>query len=338
MPPHPFVDHVRIYFRSGKGGRGVVSWRREKYVDKGGPDGGDGGKGGDIVLEGSVQLWTLLDLKYRKHIHAEDAAPGESNRKTGKSGKDRIVKVPLGTVITNEETGEVIGEIKEDGERLTILTGGHGGKGNWHFRSPTNQAPEYSSEGGPAKEMVAVLELKVLADVGLVGFPNAGKSTLLSVITAAKPKIADYPFTTLIPNLGIVKYKDYQSFVIADIPGIIEGASEGKGLGIRFLRHIERNSILLFMISVESDDIIAEYETLVNELKAYDPELVHKDRFLVITKTDILGEEELDQLKADLPDVPWIYISSVTQKGLPELKDRLWQMLNPPKAKEFWEV
>ncbi len=337
MPPHPFVDHVRIYFRSGSGGRGVISWRREKYVDKGGPDGGDGGKGGDIILEGSGQLWTLLDLKYRKHIHAEDAAAGEGNRKTGKSGKDRIVKVPLGTVVTNEETGEELGEIKEEGERMTLLTGGHGGKGNWHFRSPSNQAPEYSSEGGPGKEMVAVLELKVLADVGLVGFPNAGKSTLLSVVTAAKPKIADYAFTTLVPNLGIVKYKDYQSFVIADIPGIIEGASEGKGLGTRFLRHIERNSVLLFMISVESDDIIAEYETLVNELRAYDPELVHKDRFLAITKTDLLGEVELEQLKADLPDVPWIYISSVTQKGLSELKDQLWRMLNPAKTKEFWE-
>ncbi len=337
MPPHPFVDHVRIYFRSGRGGRGVVSWRREKYVDKGGPDGGDGGKGGDIILEGSGQLWTLLDLKYRKHIHAENAAPGEGNRKTGRSGKDRIVKVPLGTVVTNEETGEVLGEIKEEGERLTILTGGHGGKGNWHFRSSSNQAPEYSSEGGPPKEMVAVLELKVLADIGLVGFPNAGKSTLLSVVTAARPKIADYAFTTLVPNLGIVKYKDYQSFVLADIPGIIKGASKGKGLGTRFLRHIERNSVLLFMISVESDDIIEEYETLVGELRAYAPELIHKDRFLAITKTDLLDEEELEQLKGSLPDVPWHFISSVTQEGLPELKDRLWQMLNPGKNKEFWE-
>lgn len=338
MPPHPFVDHVRIYFRSGNGGRGVVSWRREKYVDKGGPDGGDGGKGGDIVLEGDVQLWTLLDLKYRKHINAEHGNSGEGNRRTGRSGKNRIVKVPLGTVVVNEETGETLGEIKENGERLTILKGGDGGKGNWHFRTSSNQAPDYSHEGWKGKELTAVLELKVLADVGLVGFPNAGKSTLLSVLTAAKPKIADYPFTTLVPNLGIVKFADYQSFVIADIPGIIEGASDGKGLGIRFLRHIERNSILLFMISVESDDIIGEYETLVSELKAYNPELVHKERLLAITKTDIYGEEELEQLQAYLPDVPWIYISSVTQTGLFELKTKLWEMLNPPKAKEFWEV
>ena len=333
-----FVDHVRIYLKSGRGGRGVVSWRREKYINKGGPDGGDGGKGGDVILQGDVQLWTLLDLKYRKFINAEHGASGMGSRKTGKSGKDEILKVPLGTVVINEETGEVVGEVKEDGEQLTILEGGHGGKGNWHFRSPTNQAPEYAGPGGPGAEMTVILELKVLADVGLVGFPNAGKSTLLSVITAAKPKIGDYPFTTLIPNLGIVKFADYRSFVVADIPGIIEGASEGKGLGIRFLRHIERNSVLLFMISVESDDIQAEYETLVNELKAYNPELVHKERLLAITKTDILGDEELEQLEAELPDVPWVYISSVTQRGLPELKNQLWQMLNPPKAKEFWEV
>jgi len=338
MPPHPFVDHVRIYFRSGKGGNGVVAWRREKYVDKGGPDGGDGGKGGDIVLEGSVQLWTLLDLKYRKHIRAADGSNGSGSCKTGKSGKDEVILVPLGTVVTNQETGEVIGEIKEDGERMTILKGGHGGKGNWHFKSPSNQAPEYASPGGDNQELVAILELKVLADVGLVGFPNAGKSTLLSVITAAKPKIGDYPFTTLIPNLGIVKHRNFQSFVIADIPGIIEGASEGKGLGIRFLRHIERNSVLLFMISVESDDIIGEYNTLVNELEAYNPELVHKDRLLAVTKTDILGEEELEQLKVYLPDVPYIYISSVTQSGLNELKDKLWKALNPEPGKEFWEV
>ncbi|MCL4106285.1 UNVERIFIED_CONTAM: hypothetical protein GTU68_061127 [Idotea baltica] len=338
MPPHPFVDHVRIYFRSGKGGNGVVAWRREKYVDKGGPDGGDGGKGGDIVLQGSVQLWTLLDLKYRKHIRATDGSNGSGSCKTGKSGKDEVILVPLGTVVTDQETGEIIGEIKEDGEQLTILKGGHGGKGNWHFKSSSNQAPEYAAPGGDSRELVAVLELKVLADVGLVGFPNAGKSTLLSVVTAAKPKIGDYPFTTLVPNLGIVKHRNFQSFVIADIPGIIEGASEGKGLGIRFLRHIERNSILLFMISVESDDIIGEYETLVNELEAYNPELVHKDRLLAITKTDILGEEELEQLKADLPDVPYIYISSVTQAGLDELKDKLWKALNPEPGKEFWEV
>ncbi len=338
MSVQPFVDHVRVYLQSGRGGRGVVSWRREKYINKGGPDGGDGGKGGDVILEGDVQLWTLLDLKYRKFIKAEPGANGSGSRKTGKSGKNEILKVPLGTVVINEETGETIGEVKEDGERLTILEGGHGGKGNWHFRSPTNQAPDYASEGGQGAEMTVVLELKVLADVGLVGFPNAGKSTLLSVITAAKPKIGDYPFTTLIPNLGIVKLASYRSFVVADIPGFIEGASEGKGLGIRFLRHIERNSILLFMISVESDDITAEYETLVNELRAYNPDLVHKERLLAITKTDILGEEELEQLQAELPDVPWVYISSITQAGIPELKNKLWDMLNPAQTKEFWEV
>lgn len=314
-----------------------MSWRREKYIAKGGPDGGDGGKGGDIVLEGDAQLWTLLDLKYRKHIHAEKGQSGSGSRKTGKSGKDQVVKVPLGTVVTNEETGEVIGEVKEDGERLLLLEGGHGGKGNWHFRSASNQAPEYAAPGGEEQEMVAVLELKVLADVGLVGFPNAGKSTLLSVMTAAKPKIADYPFTTLVPNLGIVKYRDFQSFVIADIPGIIEGAHEGKGLGHTFLRHIERNSILLFMISVESDDIIEEYKTLENEIRAYNPELVHKERLLAITKTDILGPEELEQLKEYLPDVPYIYISSVTQAGLPELKDKLWSMLNRTATENWWD-
>lgn len=315
-----------------------MAWRREKYIPKGGPDGGDGGKGGDIILEGDSQLWTLLDLKYRKHIRAEKGMPGSGSRKTGKSGKDEIVKVPLGTVVLDDETGEVVGEIKENGERLTLLEGGHGGKGNWHFRSPSNQAPEYAGQGGSEKEMVAVLELKVLADVGLVGFPNAGKSTLLSVLTAAKPKIADYPFTTLVPNLGIVKYKDFKSFVMADIPGIIEGAHEGKGLGHTFLRHIERNSVLLFMISVESDDIIEEYKTLENEIREYNPELVHKDRLLAITKTDILGEEELEQLKEYLPDVPYVYISSVTQAGLPELRDRLWAMLNPKQPDNWWDL
>jgi len=338
MPPHPFVDHVRLYLRSGKGGTGVVSWRREKYVPKGGPDGGDGGRGGHIILEGNVQMWTLLDLKYRKHIKAPAGQAGSGSRKTGKSGEDIVLQVPLGTVAKDEETGEVLGEIKEDGERLVLLEGGHGGKGNWNFRSPTNQAPDYATPGGAAKEMTAVLELKVLADVGLVGFPNAGKSTLLSVVTAAKPKIADYPFTTIVPNLGIVKYRDYQSFVIADIPGIIEGAHEGKGLGHTFLRHIERNSVLLFMISVESDDIRGEYATLEGELEAYNPELIHKDRLLAITKTDILDEDELEQLKADLPDVPFVYISSVTQRGLPQLKDRLWEMLHPTaNQKEWWE-
>lgn len=338
MPPHPFVDHVRLYLHSGKGGNGVVSWRREMFVPKGGPDGGDGGRGGDVIIEGNVQLWTLLDLKYRKHIKAQPGENGGGQRKTGKDGKDEILQVPLGTVAINEETGEVIGEVKEHGERLTLLKGGRGGKGNWHFRSASNQAPDYAKRGGEAKDMVTVLELKVLADVGLVGFPNAGKSTLLSSITAAKPKIGDYPFTTLVPNLGIVKYRDFRSFVVADIPGIIEGAHEGRGLGHTFLRHIERNSVLLFMISVESDDIRAEYATLEAELRAYNPEMVHKERLLAITKADILDEDELEELKADLPDVPFVYISSITQQGLPELKDRLWELLHPSSStKEWWE-
>ena len=281
-------------------------------------------------------MWTLLDLKYRKHIHADPGQNGSGQRKTGKSGADTIVRVPLGTVAYNDETGEVLGEVKEEGEQLVLLEGGHGGKGNWHFRSASNQAPEYAAPGGPQQEMVVVLELKVLADVGLVGFPNAGKSTLLSVVTAAKPKIADYPFTTLVPNLGIVKYKDYQSFVIADIPGIIEGAHEGKGLGHTFLRHIERNSVLLFMISVESEDIKAEFETLENEIREYNPELTHKDRLLAITKTDILGPEYLEQMKPELPDVPYVFISSVSQAGIPELLDRLWEMLNPSRKEDWW--
>lgn len=340
MPPaHPFVDHVRIYFRSGAGGRGVVTWRREKYVPKGGPDGGDGGEGGSIVLEGDENMWTLLDLKYRKHIRAADGKNGESNRKSGKSAKDEIVKVPLGSVIKDDETGEVIGEIKKHGERLVILEGGHGGMGNWNFRSPTNQAPEYATPGGERRELVGVIELKVLADVGLVGFPNAGKSTLLSVLTAAKPKIADYPFTTLVPNLGIVKYKDYQSFVMADIPGIIEGAHEGKGLGHTFLRHIERNSVLLFMIAVDSDDVAAEYQTLLNELREYNPELVHKDKLLAVTKCDMLGPEELGELKEELPEgLPHVFISSVAETGLDELRDQLWQMLAPSGEPEWWDV
>ena len=269
MPPHPFVDHVKVFLRSGNGGDGCVAWRREKYVSMGGPDGGDGGAGGNITFVGEAQMWTLLDLKYRKHIRADPGQNGSTQNKTGKSGKDQIIKVPLGTVIKDFETGELLGEIKEQGEKLVVLQGGHGGRGNYSFRSPTNQAPDYSTPGGLPRELIAVLELKVLADVGLVGFPNAGKSTLLSVVTAAKPKIGAYPFTTLVPNLGTVKYRDYKSFVMADIPGIIEGAHQGKGLGVRVLRHIERNSVLLIMIPVDCDDIIAEYKTLLNELQAY---------------------------------------------------------------------
>ncbi|MEM7041010.1 MAG: GTPase ObgE, partial [Bacteroidota bacterium] len=291
--------------------------------------GGDGGRGGHIILRGNEQMWTLLDLKYRKFIKAGKGKPGKNQRKTGKSGEDIKLDVPLGTVVKNEETGEIIGEITEHKQKLIILEGGHGGKGNWHFKSPTNQTPTKATPGGEATEMTCILELKVLADVGLVGFPNAGKSTLLSVMTAAKPKIADYPFTTLVPNLGIVKYRDYKSFVIADIPGIIEGAHQGKGLGHQFLRHIERNAVLLIMISLECDDIRAEFQTILNELEAYNPQLMKKQRLLAISKTDMLGPEELEQLKADLPEgEPYIYLSSVTQTGVQELKDRLWQMIN----------
>ncbi|MEM6267794.1 MAG: GTPase ObgE [Bacteroidota bacterium] len=325
MASSPFVDHVKIYFTSGKGGSGVVSWRREKYINKGGPWGGDGGRGGHVILEGDAQLWTLLDLRYRKFIKAEKGQNGGSNNKKGRQGKDEILKVPLGTVITDAETGDFLGEVTQDGQRLILLEGGHGGYGNTHFKSPTNQAPTKATPGGEARELTAILELKVLADVGLVGFPNAGKSTLLSVLTAAKPKIASYPFTTLVPNLGIVKYRDYRSFVIADIPGIIEGAHAGKGLGHQFLRHIERNAVLLFMVSVESDDIVAEYQTLLGELREFNPDLLRKERLLAITKTDLLGPEELKEIAAELPkDVPHVFISAVAQLGLNGLKDQLW--------------
>ncbi|MEL7339197.1 MAG: GTPase ObgE, partial [Bacteroidota bacterium] len=286
-----FVDHVRIYFTSGKGGNGAVSWRKEAFVPKGGPDGGDGGKGGDIVLRGNTQLWTLLDLKYRKYIKAESGANGGGQRKTGKSGKDEILEVPLGTVVKDAETGAFLGEVTQDGEELIILKGGLGGRGNWHFKSPTNQVPDYAKPGGDAQELTAVLELKMLADVGLVGFPNAGKSTLLSVISEAKPKIGDYAFTTLTPNLGLIRYRDNRSFVMADIPGIIEDAHQGKGLGIKFLRHIERNSVLLFMVPVDADDIKQEYEILLRELKLYNPDLMYTPRLLALTKSDMIDAE-----------------------------------------------
>lgn len=327
MAPHPFVDYVKIYFKSGKGGAGSVSFRREAHVPRGGPDGGDGGRGGDIVLVGDSQLWTLLDLKYRKHIKAQSGEPGKGARKTGKSGDTEIIKVPLGTVVKNAETGEYIGEVKEDGEELLLLPGGIGGRGNWNFRSATNQVPDYADPGGPSLELTAILELKVLADVGLVGFPNAGKSTLLSVVTAAKPKIASYPFTTLVPNLGIVKYRDYQSFVIADIPGIIEGANEGKGLGIRFLRHIERNSVLLFMVPCDAEDIEAEFETLLKEVETYNPELKWKNRLLAITKADLLDSEAKADLKKKLKALPHLLISAVSGEGIDKLKDELWRIL-----------
>lgn len=330
MAIHPFVDYVKIYFKSGKGGGGAVSWRREKFVPKGGPNGGDGGEGGSIYVRGNRQLWTLLDLKYRKYITAEDAGNGQDNNKKGKNGADIILDVPLGTVLIDAETEEYIGEITEEGEQLLLVKGGRGGKGNTFFKTATHQAPDFSQPGGDPVERVVVMELKVLADVGLVGFPNAGKSTLLSVLSEAKPKIADYPFTTLVPNLGIVRYKDFQSFVMADIPGIIEGASEGKGLGTQFLRHIERNSVLLFMIAADCDSIAKEYEILLNEIDQFNPELMDKPRLLAITKSDLLDKELETALKKEVKKlkVPSIFISAITQTNINALKDTLWKMIN----------
>ncbi|TAE51048.1 MAG: GTPase ObgE [Bacteroidetes bacterium] len=324
-----FVDYVKIYFTSGKGGDGVVSWRREKYVPKGGPNGGDGGRGGHVIVRGNAQLWTLLDLKYRKFIHAEAGMPGESNNCTGRSGKDEIVDVPLGTLVRDDETGEVVAEILHDGQELLLLEGGWGGKGNTFYKTATHQAPDFAGKGGPPQEMQVVFELKVLADVGLVGFPNAGKSTLLSVVSAARPKIADYAFTTLVPNLGIVRYRDNLSFVMADIPGIIEGAHQGRGLGTQFLRHIERNSVLLFMVSVDTDDIRKQYEILLNEVHLYNEELTDKPRMLAITKCDMIDEGMEAELLAELSDLHPVFISSVAQKGLDALKQKLWALLNP---------
>ncbi|MGL4583778.1 MAG: GTPase ObgE [Flavobacterium sp.] len=327
-----FVDYVKIYVASGKGGKGSMHLHREKFIEKGGPDGGDGGRGGHVYIVGNEGLWTLFHLKFARHIKAGHGGDGGSSRSTGSDGDDKIIEVPLGTVVKDKETGEVLFEITEHGEKRIVVAGGKGGLGNWHFRSSTNQTPRYSQPGMPINEMDIVLELKVLADVGLVGFPNAGKSTLLSVLTSAKPKIADYPFTTLKPNLGIVSYRDFKSFVIADIPGIIEGAAEGKGLGHYFLRHIERNSTLLFMVPADAEDITKEYEILVDELRRYNPEMLDKDRLLVITKCDMLDDElqgELkEQLDAELNEVPYMFISSVAQQGLTELKDKLWEMLN----------
>lgn len=331
MSSPTFVDHVQIYFTAGKGGDGVVAWRREKHVPKGGPDGGDGGRGGHIILEGDVQMWTLLDLRYRKFIKAKPGANGEGGKRTGRDGADEVLKVPLGTTAHDAETGEFLGEVTAHGQRLILLEGGHGGKGNWHFRSASNQVPTYSAPGGMARELVAVLELKVLADVGLVGFPNAGKSTLLSVMSAAKPKIADYPFTTLVPNLGIVKYREFLSYVMADIPGIIEGAHEGKGLGHTFLRHIERNSILLLMIAADSPDPIGEYKTLIAELEAYNPELLEKQHVVTLTKSDLLDGKAMEKLRKKmqkaLKTVEVLVISAVANQGIEELNDRIWQAL-----------
>jgi GTP-binding protein len=324
-----FVDYIKVYASSGKGGRGSAHLHREKFITKGGPDGGDGGRGGHIILRGSKDMWTLFHLKFKKHFRAEQGGDGSKSRSTGKDGTDVYVDVPLGTIVRDSETAEIIFEITENGEEKILLEGGMGGRGNWHFKSSTNQTPRYAQPGVDGLEGWFQIELKILADVGLVGFPNAGKSTLLSVITAAKPKIADYAFTTLKPNLGIVDYREYKSFVMADIPGIIEGAAEGKGLGHRFLRHIERNSTLLFLIPADSDDINKEYEILLNELKKHNPELLDKQRLLAISKTDMLDDELQEEIKKEMPSgVPFLFFSSVAQIGLQELKDKLWKMLN----------
>lgn len=323
-----FVDYVKIFLRSGKGGAGAMSFWREKYVPKGGPDGGDGGRGGHIILKGNQQLWTLLHLKYRKHIHADDGQGGSGGLRTGASGKDIIIEVPLGTVIRDAETGEQEAEVLEDGQEVVLLRGGRGGLGNNHFKSATNQAPHYAQPGEEGVEGWKVFELKILADVGLVGFPNAGKSTLLSVVSAAKPAIADYPFTTIVPNLGMVRYRGDLSFVMADIPGIIEGAHLGKGLGDRFLRHIERNAALLFLVPGDSEDIRKDYETLLRELELYNPELLHKRRILGISKSDLLDEELKRMLEPDLPkDIPHVFFSAVTGDNVQGLLDELWKLL-----------
>ncbi len=324
-----FIDHVRICCRSGKGGAGSSHLFRSRGNPLGGPDGGDGGRGGHVIMRGNRQMWTLLHLRYRKHIIAGNGENGGKSEATGASGKDEVIEVPLGTVAKDADTGEVLFEITEDGEEQILVAGGRGGRGNVHFKSSTNQTPRYAQPGEPGQEEWRVLELKILADVGLVGFPNAGKSTLLSVLSAAKPEIADYPFTTLVPNLGIVGYRDHQSFVMADIPGIIEGASEGKGLGLRFLRHIERNSILLFLVPADAADVVQEYRILLNELEQYNPELLDKQRVLAVSKCDLLDAELKTELAASIElDVPVVYISSVNQLGLQELKDVLWSKMH----------
>ena len=329
MADSNFVDYVKICCRSGKGGGGSIHLHRDRNTAKGGPDGGDGGRGGHIILRGSSNVWTLIHLKYRKHVIAEPGGKGSSALKHGKDGDDIILEVPLGTVARDAETGEVHFEITEEGEERILVKGGRGGLGNFHFKSPTLQTPRFAQPGEDGEESWKVLELKVLADVGLVGFPNAGKSTLLSKLSAAKPEIANYPFTTLVPNLGIVAYRDYKSFVMADIPGIIEGASEGKGLGLRFLRHIERNSVLLFLVPADADNIKNEFEVLLNELQEYNPELLDKERLLAISKSDLLDDELKDALKAELPEnVPYVFMSSHTGVGLVELKDMIWKSLN----------
>ena len=323
-----FIDYVKILCRSGKGGAGSRHFYRATYVPKGGPDGGDGGRGGHIILRGNQNMWTLLPLKYRRHIFAGNGQSGSGGRSFGKDGDDVIVDVPCGTVVYDAETGEFLCEVTGDGEEVKLLKGGRGGLGNWHFKSSTNRTPRYAQPGEPAIEKSIVLELKMLADVGLVGFPNAGKSTLLSAVSAARPKIADYPFTTMEPQLGIVSYRDNRSFVMADIPGIIEGASEGKGLGLRFLRHIERNAVLLCMVPADADDIATEYSILLNELSQFNPQLVDKHRILAISKSDMLDDELIDEIARTLPpDIPHVFISSVTGQGISELKDVLWNAI-----------
>ena len=329
MAESNFVDYVKIYCRSGKGGRGSAHLRREKYMPNGGPDGGDGGRGGHVILRGNRNYWTLLHLKYERHVFAGHGGNGSKSRSTGKDGEDKVIEVPCGTVVYNAETGGYVCDITEHGQEVVLLKGGRGGLGNWHFRTATRQTPRFAQPGEPMQEMMAILELKLLADVGLVGFPNAGKSTLLSAVSAARPKIANYPFTTLEPNLGIVSYHDGKSFVMADIPGIIEGASEGKGLGLRFLRHIERNSLLLFMVPGDTDDIRKEYEILLNELATFNPEMLDKQRVLAITKCDLLDDELVGMLESTLPEgVPHVFISAVAGTGISRLKDLLWSELN----------
>jgi len=323
-----FIDYIKFYGISGAGGSGSMHFHREKFMSKGGPDGGDGGRGGHIILRGNNQLWTLLHLKFRKHVRASSGVAGMGSFKTGSDGEDIILDVPIGTIAKDAETGEVIMEVLEDGENRILIRGGRGGLGNNHFKTSTNQAPRYAQPGEPAIEQTIILELKLLADVGLVGFPNAGKSTLLSVVSAAKPEIADYPFTTLVPNLGVVSYRDQKSFVMADIPGIIEGAAEGRGLGIRFLRHIERNSILLFLIPSDSKSIKDEYNILLNELKKYNPDLLDKERMLAVSKSDLLDEELIEALSQELPPIKTVFISSHTQFGIDRLKDELWKILS----------
>ena len=328
MASDNFVDYVKIHCTSGTGGGGSTHFRREKYIPKGGPDGGDGGRGGHVIVKGNKQLWTLLHLKFKKHIKASHGGHGAGNLKTGSQGDDVYIDVPLGTIAKDAETGEILFEVKEDGEEMIIQRGGRGGLGNDQFKSPTNQTPRYAQPGEEGIESWKILELKLLADVGLVGFPNAGKSTLLSVISSAKPEIGDYAFTTLRPNLGMVFYRDFRSFIMADIPGILEGAHTGKGLGLKFLRHIERNSLLLFMIPADSENISQEFSILKRELEMFNPDLLDKKRILAITKSDMLDNEMMEQMKTDIPDIPYVFISSVAQHGLTELKDMIWKYLD----------